>query len=79
MLIHGRDPDDPSTYWEYKVDPGIDFFMVEDLVQIEANHMDVDLGLPISWPLFKGDADEYARSPEEYVRKHPTVINPRGK
>jgi len=70
VLIHGRDPENPNgSSWTYQADPGIDFFVVEDIVQKEANHMDVDLGLPISWTLWKDDADEYAKSPEGYKKK----------
>jgi len=70
VLIHGRDPRDPDSSWSYRPDAGIDFLMVEGLVQMEANHMDIDLGLPISWTLWQEDADEYARSPEQYKRKY---------
>jgi len=69
VLIHGRDPNDPESSWKYKTDAGIDFFVFETLIQEEANHMDIDLGLPISWPLWQVDADEYAKSPEEYKKK----------
>jgi hypothetical protein len=70
VLIHGRDPKNPdTTSWTYQADPGIDFFAVEAIVQKEANHMDVDLGLPISWTLWRDDAEEYAKSPEEYKKK----------
>jgi hypothetical protein len=69
VLIYGREPDNPDSSWRYKADPGIDFFVVEDLVQKEANHMDIDLGLPISWTIWQDDADEYAHSPEDYKKK----------
>jgi hypothetical protein len=69
VLIHGRDPNDAKSSWKYKTDAGIDFFVFETLIQEEANHMDIDLGLPISWPLWQDDADEYAKSPEDYRKK----------
>ena len=61
VLIFGRDPNDSDSSWKYRVDPGIDFSLAEELIQIETNHMDVDLGLPISWPRFTKEAEEYAR------------------
>ncbi|MDA9890827.1 hypothetical protein N9D51_01390 [Actinomycetota bacterium] len=69
VLIHGRDPNDPESSWGWTPDIGIDIYFFEWLIQKETNHMDVDLGLPISWPIWQDDADEYAESPEEYKKK----------
>ena len=76
VLIFGRDPNDPDSSWRYRPDSGIDFFAVEGLVQKEANHMDIDLGLPISWPIWQDDADEYAKSPEAYRTKRQRESRP---
>jgi hypothetical protein len=67
VYIHGRDPQRPdTTTWTFRCDAGIEFLAVEDLVEMEANHLDIELGLPISYPIWKADADEYANSPAEY-------------
>jgi hypothetical protein len=76
VYIYGRDPKHPeTTTWTFRCDAGIDFLAVEDLVEKEANHLDVVLGLPISFPLWKSDADEYARSPAEYKARRQKDVS----
>lgn len=60
MYIWGRDPRRPATTsWTYRPFGEIDMFWSESVWQRAVNELDVDLGLPITWDMWKEEASEY--------------------